>query len=377
MHQATNAGTNQTMNWQPIRAEFPVCSEWAYLNTAAFGMMPKRATDAMEQHFAHRNALACTDFLDWYSRLNQLRESAARLIGARAEDIAFVPNTASALAVVIANLDLKPRDNIVTLADEFPNYQYMPAARKIPPEGLIDGRFFEAIDERTRLICVSHVNYSTGLRAPVEAISRYAADRGIPLFVDGTQSVGAMRFDVSETPVSVLAIHAYKWLISPSGAGFMYVAPEFRESLQPLVIGWRSHHDWRSIDNFHTAAPVFPASAEKYEGAGLPVSLLLALQASLDWILEIGPAVVEARTLELAQRCREIVRNLGGESLDAGSQIANARFPGADVSELAAQLKREKVVVAARAGNLRISPHFYNNEEDLDRLETGLKRALA
>ena len=277
---------------------------------------------------------------------------------------------------MIANLDLRPQDNIVTLEDEFPNYQYVPAARKIPAEGLIDGRFFDAIDERTRLICVSEVNYSTGLKAPIGEISRFAAERGIPSFVDGTQSVGAMRFDVAATPVSVLAVHAYKWLISPSGAGFMYVAPEFRESLQPLVIGWRSHHDWRNVDNFHTEAPVFPHSAEKYEGAGLPVSLLFAMQASLEWILEIGPAVVEARTLQLAQRCREIVRNLGGESLDSASQIANGRFPGTDVSALAARLKQEKVVVAARAGNLRISPHFYNNEEDLARLEAGLKRAL-
>ena len=365
------------MDWRPIRAEFEVCSQWTYLNTAAFGMVPKRSTDAMARHFAHRNELACTDFLDWYSRLNQLRASAARLVGARAEDIAFVPNTATALALVVANLDLKPRDNIVTLADEFPNFQYMPAARKVPPEGLADGRFFEAIDERTRLICVSHVNYSTGLRAPIGEISRFAADRGIPVFVDGTQSVGAIQFDVAATPVSVLAVHAYKWLVSPSGAGFMYVAPEFRESLQPLVIGWRSHHDWRNVDNFHTAAPVFPTSAEKYEGAGLPVSLLFALGSSLDWILEIGPDVVEARTLDLAQRCRKIVRRLGGDSLETGSQIANGRFPGADVSELAAQLKQQNVVVAARAGNLRISPHFYNNEEDLERLETGLKRALS
>lgn len=364
------------MNWQAIRDEFGALREWTYLNTASFGQVPNRSLRALNAHFAHREELACADFLDWYTRLDQLRASVARLIGAEADDIAFIPTTAAALATVMAGLRLEPGDNVVTLDDEFPNYQYIAAARKVPREGLRDGRFYEAVDERTRLIALSHVNYSTGARVPLREISAFARQRGVPLFVDGTQSVGALRFDVRETPAGVVAVHGYKWLMSPSGAGFMYVSPELRQRLPPGVIGWRSHHAWRSVDDFHTSVPCFKESAEKYEGSGLPYSLLFALQASVDWMLEIGPEAIERRVLELAGKIREVVRELGGVPGDNGSQIATARFPGADAVRLEAELGKHKVVVAARAGHLRIAPHFYNNAEDVERLEAGLRSVL-
>jgi cysteine desulfurase/selenocysteine lyase len=359
------------MDWGVVRAEFPALAQWTYLNSATYGQMPRRAVEAMARHSDRRDESACTDFLDWYSDADRIRESVARLIHAEPRDIAFVPNAASALALVLAGIAPGPGENVVTLDHEFPNYLYQSAARQPGWE-----QFYDSIDERTRLIAFSEVNYSTGFRPPLAEISRFAAGRGIPLFVDGCQSTGALVFDVTATPVDVLAVHGYKWLLSPTGAGFVYVAPRFRAKLPPAVIGWRSHHDWRNVDRLHHGVPEFVDSAEKYEGGGLPFHLLYGMGASVDWILEIGPARIEARVLDLAARIRAMIRTLGGDAPETGSQIVCAAFPGRDASQLARRLKERRAVVSARHGALRIAPHFYNNEEDIGRLEEALRTLL-
>ncbi|MGZ7032744.1 MAG: aminotransferase class V-fold PLP-dependent enzyme, partial [Thermoanaerobaculia bacterium] len=265
----------------------------------------------------------------------------------------------------------KPGENIVTLDDEFPNYLYQDAARKVPWD-----RFYESVDDRTRLVAFSEVNYATGFRPPLAEIASFLAKRGVPLFVDGSQSVGALTFDVRKTPVDVLAVHGYKWLMSPTGAGFMYVSPALRKKLPPNIIGWRSHHDWRNVDRLHSGTPEFKDAAEKYEGGGLPFHLLYAMEASVDWMLEIGPDVIEQRVMDLANSARSILRGIGAQVEDSLSQIVIAGFPGVDASATARALREQKVVVAARHGRLRISPHFYNDEGDLERLGSVLKKLL-
>jgi cysteine desulfurase/selenocysteine lyase len=359
------------MDWLNIRPEFPALAHWTYLNTATYGQMPRRAVEAMTGHSNRRDEFASTDFLDWYSDADRMRTSIARLIHAEPEDIAFVPNAAAALSIVLAGLAPGPDDNIVTLDDEFPNYLYQGAARRVPWE-----KFYDSVDHRTRLVAFSEVNYATGFRPPLAEISQFLATRRVPLFLDGSQSVGALTFDVRKTPVDALAVHGYKWLMSPTGAGFMYVSPAFRKKLPPNVIGWRSHHDWRNVDRLHGGTPEFKDAAEKYEGGGLPFHLLYAMEASVEWMLEIGPEAIEQRVLELANSARSMLGGLGAKVDDTGSQIVIAEFPGMDASAAARALREERVVIAARHGRLRISPHFYNDDGDLKRLESALKPLL-
>jgi len=354
-------------DWQKIRSEFPALENRAYLNTATFGQLPRRATEAVARHWQHRDELACTDFLSWYNDADRLRASIAKLIGASADDIAFVGNAAAALGMVLAALDLKPEDNIVTLADEFPNYLYMPQMREVPWE-----RFYEAIDGNTRLVAISEVNYATGFRPPLEEISNFTRERGIILFVDGTQSLGALTVNLKKLDIDIYAAHGYKWLISPPGAGFMAVMEPFRCKLRPMIVGWRSHKTWREVDNLHHGVPEFSDTAEKYEGGGLPFALLYALEQSVEMMLEIGPAVIEQRVMQLADSTRDRLRELGA-SVNAGSQIVAAQFPGIDPSHLSRELKKKNVNVAARHGFLRVSPHFYNNHDDLEHLCEAIK----
>jgi cysteine desulfurase / selenocysteine lyase len=358
----------QKTDWHKIRREFPALENRVYLNTATFGQLPRRATEAVAKHWQHRDELACTDFLSWYDDADRLRASIAKLVGATADDIAFVASAAAALGMVLAALDLKPEENIVTLQDEFPNYLYLPQMREVPWE-----RLYESIDRNTRLVAISEVNYATGFRPPLDELSKFTRERGIVLFVDGTQSLGALTIDLQKLNIDIYAAHAYKWLISPPGSAFMAVLEPIRSTLRSIMVGWRSHKTWRDVDNLHHGVPEFSASAEKYEGGGLPFALLYALEQSVEIMLEIGPDVIEQRVMQLAKSTRDRMRELGAEVAENGSQIVAAKFPGRDPSYLARELTKRSVNVAARHGFLRISPHFYNDNNDLEQLCEAIK----
>jgi len=366
-------------DWNAVRAQFPALANWTYLNTATYGQLPRRATEAVNKHFAHRDELACWDFLSWFDDADRVRSRLAQLVGCDAADIAFIPNASTGLAILVSGLDWHPGDRIVALEGEFPNNIYAPSVLQRRCVEFIETsweRFYGAIDERTRLVVMSSANYVTGFTPPLEEVADFLRRRDVTFYVDGTQSVGAVRFDIRRIQPDVLAVHGYKWLISPDGAGFMYVSPELRKRLDPMVVGWRSHRDWRNVDNLHHGTPEFSETAEKYEGAILPASLLYAMEASVDLILEIGPETIENRVLELAEKVREIARELGGEPVAKGCGIVAIRFEGRDPSPLARALKEQRVLVSARHGLLRVSTHFYNNEDDLERFRSALKSLL-
>lgn len=366
-----------SVDWSAVRAEFPALANWTFFNTATFGQLPRRGTEAVARHFAHRDELACSDFLHWYNDADRIRAKVARLIHCHADDVAFIGNSSTALGLLVGGLDWRPGDRIVTLEHEFPNNLYA--------SGLAEGvetiecpwdRFYESIDGRTRLVLISSANYNTGFAPPLEEIGKFLRERGVLLFVDGTQSVGALRFDCARVQPDMLAVHGYKWMISPTGAGFVSVAPELRARLAPNALGWRSHRDWRNVDNLHHGVPELSDTAEKYESGGLAFPLLYAMEASIDLMLEIGPETIEARVLDLAARTRAMLRGLGAKIEDQASPIVAAQFENRDVSALALALKEQRVLVAARRGRLRVSPHLYNNEQDIATLERVLTPLL-
>ena len=375
--------------WRAIRAQFPVLRDWVYLNTATFGPVPRCALEASRRHEQRRDDRACLDFLDWFDDADQVRALAARLMGARGDDIAFIPNTGTALGWLIQGIVWKPGDRVVALEQEFPNNTYfghMLAGRgaefvETPLEGgrfSLD-RFCSTINRRTRLVLMSTVNYSTGLRPPLAEIGAFARERGAVFYVDATQSLGALRTNVTALGADMVAAHAYKWLLSPAGIGLAYLRPETREWLHPTIYSWRSHRNWRQVDALHHGAPELPAGAQKYEGGLQNFPGIYALGAVLQMMFRLGVANIEKRVEQLADLGRQLLRESGGELLGDSlpyynSPILAARFPGADVSRLAAQLRNHKVVVSARHGCLRVSPHFFNSPQDLDRLGEVLRK---
>ncbi len=280
-------------DWAKIRSEFPALQNWTFLNTATFGQLPRCAAEAVRRHFEHRDELACSDFLHWFDDMDRVRELVARLIHCTAEDIAFVPNASTGLAVLINGLHWRAGDRIVALEGEFPNNSYFPLVLGTQAVEFVETsweNFESEFTPATRLVLMSTVNYTTGFRPPVEKIARFLRDRGVLFYIDGTQSVGALEFDIASVQPDVFAVHAYKWLLSPNGAGFVYVRPELRQTLPPNVVGWRSDRGWRSVDQLNHGVPEFSEAAEKYEGGMLNFSALYAMGASVQMMLDIGPA---------------------------------------------------------------------------------------
>lgn len=371
-------------NWKAIRDEFPSLQKWTFLNTATFGQLPKRATAAVNRHFAHRDELACSDFVDWYRDADRLRGKIAELIHGEAADIAFIPNTSYALSLLVGGIDWKPGDRIVTLEGEFPNNTYYPAMLESRGVELVEApweQFYESVTPNTRLVILSAMSYLNGFRPPAVEIGGFLRERGVLFYLDGTQGCGALGFDMRAIQPDVFAVHGYKWLLSPNGAGFMYVKPQVRKWLKPCVVGWRSDAGWRNVDYLHHGAPQFSETAEQYEGGMLASGLLYAMEASVSMFLEIGPSEIETRVLDLAAKARDVLAARGGEVPSADSPvhrspIVSGTFPCCDASDVSKRLADARVLVSARHGNLRISTHFYNDENDLDRLDQELRRTL-
>ena len=375
-------------DWQTIRAQFPVLKEWAYLNTATFGPVPACAIEAAASHFLRRDQEACVDFLDWYTDADGVRAQAAELIGAVRDDVAFIPNAATALSWVVNGISWKPGDQIVTLPHEFPNNEYFARvlerrgvkhAQVAVPDGLFSvDRFLGEITDRTKLVILSAINYSTGLRPPLEEIGPALRKRNVLFFLDGTQGIGALKMDITAAQPDVVAVHGYKWLLCPMGIGFAYVGPRVREWLPPSLYSWRSHKDWRNVDQLHEGLPELPQAAMKYEGGGQNFAGIYAMGAVLKMLRSVGPGAIEERVLELAARARNILRARGGilrydQHPYYDSPVVSAQFPGVDMSTLAVELRRRRIAVAARKGKLRVSPHFFNNADDLGKLDEALR----
>lgn len=368
-----------TPDWGAVRREFPALAHWTYLNTATYGQMPVRASAAVAAHFARRDEFACADFLGWFDDIDRLRENLARLLHAAPDDIAFVTNASAALSIVTNGIDWQPGDRVVTLENEFPNNLYVASLRErygvrfaeVPWE-----QFYDSVDSHTRLVVMSSANYTSGFRPPAAHVASFLRERSVAFFLDGTQTVGACRFDAAEVRPDILAVDAYKWMLSPNGAGFVYVHPRMRFRLPPNVVGWRSDRAWREVDSLHHGAPRFKSSAEKYEGGMPAFPSLYALGAVVEMMLELDPVEIERRVLDLAGKARAVLEAAGAQVLHSDTPILAARFEGRDAAALAQSLKERRILVSARHGNLRVSVHFYNNEEDLDRLAEGL-RAVA
>jgi len=360
------------MNWSAIRDQFPALENWTWLNTATYGQLPVRTRTAVDRHFARRDETACTDFLTWFDDVDAIRALIGQLINCQSEDIAFTMNAASALSLFLLGMDWHEGDRIVTLRDEFPNQYYCAASLADQGVELIRMNEINSLPERTRAVLVSTVNYSNGYRPDVAFISQLARRTGALLYVDGTQSVGALRFDTAAVKPHMLAVDGYKWLLCPNGATFFYISPELRRTLRPSVIGWRSDTGWRSVDELHQGSRRMPEAAEKYEGGMLNFPSIYGAGESIRMMLEIGPDRVEQRVLELAGMAADILRRSGASIMNDQTHIVAAHWPDRDASEIAKKLQEQRIIVAARHGNLRVSPHFYNNEEDLERLRLAL-----
>ncbi|HEY0513671.1 MAG TPA: aminotransferase class V-fold PLP-dependent enzyme [Thermoanaerobaculia bacterium] len=370
--------------------EFPVVETCAYLNHAGVGPLTRRSAARMRML---AEWVSCSGDRFWPERQQEaerVRGLAARLLGAREDrEVAFVENTSSGLSLVAEGLDWRPGDNVVGAAFEFPSnvYPWMSLAdrgveyrRAQERDGRIDPEeLLSLIDGRTRMLALSWVQYASGFRSDLARLGRACRERDVLFVVDVIQGLGALALDVERDFVDVAAASAHKWLLGPEGIGVLYVSDRVVERLRPVRSGWRSMRDpfqWTDYDL------TWGEGARRFESGSLNVYGIVALGGSLEILLAAGAATIEPRVLALAERAARGLADLGFAVVSSRrpgetSGIVTAAPPeGHDAGELVKRLNEQDVVVAARAGRLRISPHLYSTEEEIDRCLGALGAAL-
>ena len=330
-------------------------------------------------------------FLDrWVKRHRKSAFAPARLVCSRADpkEIAFNKNTSEGICFVAEGFPWKAGDNVVTAAEEYPAnlYPWMNLSgrgvevRLVPSRGCrIDLKdVFAAVDERTRIISLSHVEYASGFRNDLEAVGSFCRHRGIYFFVDAIQGLGVLPLDVAKLPIDFLAADGHKWLLGPEGAGLFFIRKDLVDLLHPISVGWKSVVN--ATDFSKTEFRLRP-HAGRWESGTLNVGGISALGASIDLLLEVGIAEVGRRVLEVTDYlCEQLKRaNIGVASsrLDQErSGIVSIECPPSALVRCMSSCREERIIINQRANRLRASPHFYNSEEDIDRLVQRLHHVL-
>jgi selenocysteine lyase/cysteine desulfurase len=368
-----------------LRELFPITKEYTFLNCAAVSPMALPVKEAIEKCADDQSERDTAAYIEeWHACEARVREKLARLTGGSAEEIALLGNTSDGLATVASGLKWNDGDSVVICNLEFPanvypwlnlqdrhgvRVQIVPARDgRVLPEDL-----FAAADERTRVIAVSYVQWTTGLRMDLESIGRFCKERGIYFVVDAIQGLGALEFDVVRFKVDFLSTGSYKYLLGPPGVGCFYCRKELLTDVWPSRVGHRNVVDGMNLDyklNLWPSAKRFEAGAMNYLG-------LHGLDASLDIIEKAGLENIERHVLRLTDLLIERLQEKGYRVISSllpreRSGIVSFAHLGHDSEELLRRLSEAKVVVSLRDGAIRASAHLYNNEEDIERLVEAL-----
>ncbi len=373
------------MNWNmdEIRKSFPVTERYAYLNHASIGPLPRPTSGAMREFLEERSlagGLAMQGCRE-YEIYSETRESVARLINTRfSTEIAFTRNTSHGLNIVAAGLPWQPGDNVICAETEFPANVYpwvnlkrkgvevrfvKPVDNRIRPEDVK-----AAMDDRTRLVALSFVEFATGYRNDLDALTEIAHEGGALISIDAIQGLGVFPVDVQRTPVDFLAAGTAKWLLGPVGFGFLYIRQERLDDLDLVMTGWIGVED--SLDFFRYDSP-FKHDATRYEEGSLAPVMLLGTNRSVKMFLDLGVENIARRVLDLTGYLIEGLERKGlavispHESEEERSGVVSF-VPEGDPASVAAKLLDAGVVISQRGDFIRVSPHFYNTTEEIDRL---------
>ncbi len=358
------------------RAEFPVFDRQIYLNTCSLGALSCRSRLRVEQFLFEWQELGAAAWYEvWWSRLAELRERYARLLGARPEEVALHASVSTALSVVASALDYSRRPRVVTTALDFPTLAYQWLAKRREgveveilesPDGITVPleAFEKAVDDCTAVVATSHVYFTSGAIQDLRALAEIAHSRGALLLVDAYQSVGQIRLDVSEQGVDFLLGGGLKWLLGGPGIAFLYVRGDLMGELVPSVTGWFADRDQFRFDPRRLE---LHGDARRFEQGTPSLAAVHAQLGGLELLAEAGWERVYAATHELKEDLIASAWEAGLEPRVASDPLRRASIvmiPSSNPKAAVRALAEANIVVDARAGHVRVSPFFYNTRDD-------------
>jgi selenocysteine lyase/cysteine desulfurase len=316
----------------------------------------------------------------WSEAYETVRSAAARLLNAEAPEIAFVKNTSEAISFVANGLDWKAGDEVVSVESEFPAnyYPWKLQERKgvrlvlvqeeqgrVPPESLV-----RALTPRTRVLAISFVQFVSGYRVNLERLGEICASRHMLFFVDAIQGLGAFPVDVRRAKISALAADGHKWLLGPEGSGLFFLGREWLDEVRPSTVGWMSVRGWK---NYSSRDLTWREDAKRFEYGTPSTAGIYGLGAALQLLLEVGVDAIGQRILDLTERLRQGLAEQGHQvygpsQREECSGIVSFVPRAGSAEDVMRFLHGLRILVAARCGKVRVAPHFYNTEAEIDRV---------
>ncbi len=373
-----------------LRKQFPITEDCVYFNTGWSGPSPTPVVEAMVNTLKREALLgpASKSFLaEIEEEIARLRKELGDLIGATKEEIALTHCTGDGLNIVYNGIDWRKGDKIVTTTLEhaasilpilrLKKYVGVDIAKvEHNSDGLFDPSDFEkAIDERTRLVTISHVTYMLGTILPVKEVVKIAHEQGVPVLLDLAQSVGCIRFNLKELDCDFAAARGGKWLLGPGGIGFLYVAKERLEDLNVASIGYQGAQPSNAD---YTCRP----DASRFEISEPNAALNVGLRRAVKYHVDIGRTAIEERVRSLTgyliEKADSIpkIKVLGTWNTNLKNGLVSLEVERQDASALVPMLEaKHKIVTRAitKLNAARVSLHFFNTGEEVDALTSVLK----
>jgi selenocysteine lyase/cysteine desulfurase len=368
---------------------FDLPRDVAYLNCAYMGPLPRTARDAGERAVGRKSSPWTIRPADFFEGPNEARRLFASLIGADPSDIALVPSVSYGMAVACAILPVAAGQRVLLLDEEFPSviHPWRERARAVGAEPVLLPRpadddwtrvVLEAIDERTAVAALPVCHWTDGALLDLEPIAARLRDVGATLAVDATQSVGALPFDVGVVRPDLLVVAAYKWLLGPYTTGFLYVAPRWQGG-NPIEHNWITREgaeDFAGLTRYRNALQPGARRFDMGEVSNfalLPM-LLVSLRQLLDWEVSRIGATLQVTTADVVRRAGALGYTAVPDALRAPHYLG-LRRPGGVPRTLGEHLAARGVFVSLRGPALRVTPHLYNDREDVDRFLDALAAA--
>jgi kynureninase len=363
-----------------LRSEFPILQRSTYLISHSLGAMPRGVFDRLREYaeiWATRGIRAWAE--GWWAAPVETGNLVARIIGAPPGSVVMHQNVSVIEGLIASCLDFEaPRNRVVYSALNFPSVMYVWEAQRRRGAEIVtvpsrDGvtvateDFLAAIDERTLIVPLSHVLFQGGFVQDLAAIQRRAREVGALVLADCYQSAGTVPLDVTSLGLDMACGGSVKWLCGGPGAGWLYVRPDLRERLQPALTGWMAHE--RPFA-FESGPQKYAHDATRLLHGSPAVPALYAARAGYELILRAGPEAIRAKSVAQTTRFLERAAERG---LTSKSPRDSARRGGTvtlDVphaAALVAALAAREILVDCRPDvGLRLSPHFYNTDDELD-----------
>ena len=373
------------MNLYKFKKEFPVSEKFLYFDHAAVGPLPLRSLRAVN-NFNEQKLFGNLHWQTWDDVLGEVRNVIAKFISGNEGEIALTCNTSEGLGIIANGVNWEKQDNIVTTDLEFPSSLF--TSQNISQRHHIDLRivknidgalpldeYINVIDKRTKLVVLSHVQFSNGFKTDLRSLSDIAHENGAMVLVDGIQSVGSMPFDVKKERIDFLTTGGYKWLLSPFSVGFLYIKKERLDKIIPSVVGYRSD---KEVYNLLFRQLNLSDNARRFEHGHRNFPGFAAMVESLNLLLEVGLKNIKKQIWTLNDRIIEGSEELGIDintplSPENRSGIINLNINHPERVEKV--LLKQSIVISVRNG-VRISPHFYNTLSEVEKLLLLLEKSI-